>query len=82
MYRGLYLNEILERHAKRNPAFPPNRDSFIKEEFSTKEPNLIVEIIEIASPEKVMELGVQEGLIKSIYAAHNGVYRMSPDILI
>ena len=52
----------------------------IKEEFSTKEPNLTVEIIEIASPEKVMELGVQEGLIKSIYAAHNGVYRMSPDI--
>ncbi|ARV14897.1 aminoacyl-histidine dipeptidase [Polaribacter sp. SA4-12] len=52
----------------------------LKEEFSTKEPNLTVEIIEIASPEKVMELGVQEGLIKSIYAAHNGVYRMSPDI--
>ena len=52
----------------------------LKEEFSTKEPNLTVEIIEIVSPEKVMELGVQEGLIKSIYAAHNGVYRMSPDI--
>jgi dipeptidase D len=52
----------------------------LKEEFSTKEPNLTVEIIEIASPEKVMELGVQEGVIKSIYAAHNGVYRMSPDI--
>ena len=52
----------------------------LKEEFSTKEPNLTVEILEIASPEKVMELGIQEGLIKSIYAAHNGVYRMSPDI--
>ena len=28
-----------------------------------------------------MELGVQEGLIKSIYTALNGVYRISPDIL-
>ena len=52
----------------------------LKEEYSTKEPNLNVEITEIAAPEKVIELGVQEGLIKSIYAAHNGVYRMSPDI--
>jgi len=39
-----------------------------------------VEIAETISPEKVMELGVQEGLLKSIYAAHNGVYRMSPNI--
>ena len=52
----------------------------IKAEFLTLEPNLSVEINEIPSPESVMELGVQEGLIKSIYAALNGVYRMSPDI--
>ena len=52
----------------------------IKEEFSTLEPNLSIEIKEIYSPAKVMDLGVQEGLIKSIYAALNGVYRMSPDI--
>jgi dipeptidase D len=54
--------------------------NIIKEEFLTLEPNLTVEIQEITSPENVMELGVQEGLLKSIYAAHNGVYRMSPDI--
>ena len=52
----------------------------IKEEFLTLEPNLTVEITETESPKNTIELGVQEGLLKSIYAAHNGVYRMSPDI--
>ena len=52
----------------------------IKEEFSTIESNLIIEIQETQLPEKVMEIGVQEGFLKSIYAAFNGVYRMSPDI--
>ena len=52
----------------------------IKEEFLTLEENLTIEINEISSPEKVMDLGVQEGLTKSIYAALNGVYRMSPDV--
>ena len=28
-----------------------------------------------------MKLGVQESFIKAIYAAHNGVYRMSPDVV-
>ena len=52
----------------------------IKEEFSSLERNLTIEIQETEHPEKVMELGVQEGLLKSVYAAFNGVYRMSPDI--
>ncbi|MDX6747861.1 aminoacyl-histidine dipeptidase [Polaribacter sp. PL03] len=52
----------------------------IKEEFATLESNLTIEIKETTLPEKVMELGVQEGLVKSVYAALNGVYRMSPDI--
>ena len=49
-------------------------------EFKSLEPNLSIEISETNAPEKVMELGVQEGLIKSIYTTLNGVYRMSPDI--
>ena len=53
----------------------------IKEEFSTIESNLIIDIQETTLPEKIMELGVQEGLLKSTYAAFNGVYRMSPDII-
>ncbi|QNM85933.1 aminoacyl-histidine dipeptidase [Polaribacter pectinis] len=52
----------------------------IKQEFLTIEPNLKVDIEAISSPKSVMDLGVQEGLLKSIYAALNGVYRMSPDI--
>lgn len=53
----------------------------IQQEFLTLEPNLVVEISEIKAPEKIMELGVQEGFLKAMYAALNGVYRMSPDIL-
>ncbi|NQY07779.1 MAG: beta-Ala-His dipeptidase, partial [Flavobacteriaceae bacterium] len=53
----------------------------IKKEYATLEEELSITIEPTDAPEKVMELGVQEGMIKSIYAAHNGVYRMSPDIL-
>ncbi|TYP97011.1 dipeptidase D [Tenacibaculum adriaticum] len=52
----------------------------IKAEFATLEPNLTIELKEVELPKKIMDLGVQEGFIKSIYAALNGVYRMSPDI--
>lgn len=52
----------------------------IKAEFSTLEPNLSIELKEVETPETVMDLGVQEGLIKAVYTALNGVYRMSPDI--
>ncbi|CAM1365585.1 aminoacyl-histidine dipeptidase [Tenacibaculum xiamenense] len=52
----------------------------IKAEYKSIEPNLAIELKEVSSPENVMELGVQEGFIKAIYSALNGVYRMSPDI--
>ncbi len=52
----------------------------IKTEFKTTEPNLTIEIVKCDLPKKVMDLGVQEGIIRSIYAAHNGVYRMSADM--
>ncbi len=54
--------------------------SDIKTEFKTIEPNLTIEIQKCDLPEKVMDLGVQEGIIRSIYAAQNGVYRMSADM--
>lgn len=54
--------------------------SDIKAEFKTMEPNLTVEIVKSDLPSKVMDLGVQEGLLRGIYAAHNGVYRMTADI--
>ena len=52
----------------------------IKTEFKTTEPNLTIEIIKSDLPKKVMDLGVQEGIIRSLYAAHNGVYRMSAEM--
>lgn len=52
----------------------------IKAEYKTTEPNLTIEITKSDLPKKVMDLGVQEGVIRALYTAHNGVYRMSPDM--
>ena len=52
----------------------------IKEEFKYLEPNLQITISTTNMPQKVMEIGVQEAFTKAIYAAHNGVYRMSPAV--
>lgn len=53
----------------------------IKTEYKTLEPNLKITIEKSSeTPAKVMDLGVQEGLTRALYAAHNGVYRMSPDM--
>ena len=54
--------------------------SDIQAEYKTMDPNLTIEIAKADLPNKVMDLGVQEGFIRGIYAAHNGVYRMSADI--
>jgi len=55
-------------------------ESKIKAELKTMEPDLKVEISKIETPKKIMNLGVQEGLTRALYAALNGVYRMSADI--
>ena len=52
----------------------------IKTELKTMEPDLVILISKIETPEKIMDLGVQEGFTRAIYAAQNGVYRMSADI--
>lgn len=52
----------------------------IREEFKTVEPNLTIEISATDTPQNVVDLGVQEGFIKSVYAALNGVYKMSSDM--
>jgi dipeptidase D len=52
----------------------------IKKEFKTMEPDLAIEISKTETPDKIMDLGVQEGLVRALYAACNGVYRMSADI--
>ncbi|WP_034044125.1 aminoacyl-histidine dipeptidase [Wocania ichthyoenteri] len=52
----------------------------IKTELKTMEPDLEIVISKTDTPSKIMDLGVQEGLTRALYAALNGVYRMSADI--
>lgn len=54
--------------------------AIIQKEFAVTEPTLSIETSKVETPEKVMDLGVQEGIIKALYAAHNGVYTMSASI--
>ncbi|HET8854554.1 MAG TPA: aminoacyl-histidine dipeptidase [Salinimicrobium sp.] len=52
----------------------------IVSEFSTLEPRLNIDFAEISNPGKIMETEAQEKLLKALASAHNGVYRMSPEI--
>lgn len=52
----------------------------IKNEFKTVDANLDVSITETSVPKKVMTTISQITLLNTIYAAHNGVYRMSNDM--
>jgi dipeptidase D len=52
----------------------------IKTELKTMEPELDIVITKSETPKMIMDLGVQEGFTRALYAAHNGVYRMSSDI--
>lgn len=54
--------------------------NLLKVELETMESSLQINISETKLPSKAMNRQEQELLIKSIYAAHNGVYRMSPDM--
>ncbi|HSJ12584.1 MAG TPA: aminoacyl-histidine dipeptidase [Gillisia sp.] len=52
----------------------------ILSEFSSLEPRLNIEVSKTETPAKVMDPETQGTLLKAVYAAHNGVYRMSPEI--
>ena len=52
----------------------------IKTELKTMEPELEVVVSKTETPNKIMDLGVQEGITRALYAALNGVFRMSADI--
>ncbi|MGS2763735.1 aminoacyl-histidine dipeptidase [Sinomicrobium sp. M5D2P9] len=53
----------------------------IKNELQTMEPSLEITAKPADSPAGIMELGVQEGIIRALYGAHNGVYRMSAEMI-
>ncbi|MDT0645206.1 aminoacyl-histidine dipeptidase [Zunongwangia sp. F260] len=52
----------------------------IKAEYKSLEPNLDISISEADVPEHVMKVEDQQDLLKAVSTAHNGVYRMSPEI--
>lgn len=49
-------------------------------EYASLEKELELSIKQIDLDDNVMSLEAQNQLLKALYAAHNGVYRMSPDI--
>jgi dipeptidase D len=59
-------------------------DKIVKEissEYKSLEPNLKITVEAMdALPKKVMDRQDQQALVNVLYAAHNGVYRMSPTI--
>jgi dipeptidase D len=52
----------------------------IKFEYLKTEPNLIIEFKESAKVAMVADSTFQNQIVKAIYAAHNGVYKMSADM--
>jgi dipeptidase D len=52
----------------------------IKKELKTMEPDLQITFSETDLPKKTMPFTAQAQIVNAIYAAHNGVYRMSADI--
>ncbi|MDY2588101.1 aminoacyl-histidine dipeptidase [Winogradskyella aquimaris] len=52
----------------------------IKKEYKTMEPDLKMVFKETDLPKSAMPYEAQTQLLKALYAAHNGVYRMSADI--
>ncbi len=52
----------------------------IKQELAIVDPDLQIEVSKTDLPTHIMDLGVQEGILKALYAAHNGVYTMSASI--
>ncbi|WP_298901594.1 aminoacyl-histidine dipeptidase [uncultured Psychroserpens sp.] len=76
-------NAIVAIDAVHEAAFISEMDNLantIKTELRTMEPELVIDISKTETPNKIMDLGVQEGLTRALYAALNGVYRMSADI--
>lgn len=49
-------------------------------EYGSLENNLEIFMEEVKRPKNVMERGAQQELLDALSGAHNGVYRMSPDI--
>lgn len=71
---------INENQASSFEGILANTIDSIKNEFKAVEPNLTILIESNATiPSQVMDFATQNAFISAIDAAHNGVYKMSPD---
>lgn len=52
----------------------------IKKEYASLEENLFIGIEQTETPKKVMLEEAQNAFLKSVYAARNGIHRMSPEV--
>ena len=60
--------------------FVAEQTAILQSEHATTDANLTISLEKIDAPNKVMPIGRQQELLRSIYACPNGIYRMSPDI--
>lgn len=72
---------ISEKEEKALNWFINTIEEELKAEYKTTDPNLEIKLEKGDTFFKVLQKGFQIKLLKSIYAAGNGIYRMSPDIL-
>ncbi|MBF8965649.1 aminoacyl-histidine dipeptidase [Pontibacter sp. FD36] len=66
--------------AKAFENFVEELTTILKNEHATTDPNLVVTVEETETPAQVLPADYQSKLLRALYACHNGVYRMSPDI--
>lgn len=57
-----------------------SEQQYIIDEYHLIEPDLQIEVSKTHLPTTVMAAADQQALIRAVYAAHNGVFRMSPAI--
>jgi len=90
-FNGGGLRNAIPREAEATVVLPADKaDEILKElkelsetiqvEQAKQDPDLTFEFNPVDMPAKVMDKQAQDKLIKTVYAAHNGVFRMSPDI--
>ena len=61
-------------------SFINSQNQILKIEYQSTDPDLEISAESIDTPSQVLNEEFQGKILRSIYAAHNGIYRMSPDI--
>ncbi len=61
-------------------SFISQKQTILKQEHNTTDPNLSISLEKITAPESTLSSAFQEQLLRTLYACPNGIYRMSPDI--